>query len=305
MVVDPSVAVILLNWNSYEETKECIVSLADCDYENLKVCVVDNGSEDGSGEALEEEFPEKTFVFNDENLGFAGGVNSGIERVQDDELDYILLFNTDVAFPPDFLRSMVETAGRVDKAGVVGAKILKDETETIDDAGRMIKRSRGRQYPPESGLHRDEVTGANERDVVSGACMLLDCLLVSEIGLLDDEHFFFGAEDVDYCIRASEAGWKVIVDADTHISHYRGGVSGSFKPFRRYNTIRNRLYLIKKHEIFSRRAYAWTLYRALLAIGDYSLDGEFDSVFAVMWAQFDFLQNRTSPRYTPEIDPDQ
>src|SRR5882762_2304395 len=79
---EPMVAVVLLNWNNARFTAPCIRSLRISEYSNMHVVVVDNGSEDGSPEALRNDFPDATLIRNVQNLGFAAGNNVGIRELQ-------------------------------------------------------------------------------------------------------------------------------------------------------------------------------------------------------------------------------
>ena len=101
-------AIILVNWNSYALTAQCIRSLQQMSYpESATVILVDNHSADGSGEALKNEFPHIIYIQANDNLGFTGGNNVGIAYAIQEKFDYTLLLNNDTTVDPDFLAPMV------------------------------------------------------------------------------------------------------------------------------------------------------------------------------------------------------
>src|SRR5205823_1889527 len=106
----PRVGIIILNWNSYQVTSECLLSLRKLNYPNTEIVLVDNGSSDDSADRLQNEFPEIRVLRNPENLGFPGGNNVGIRYVLDRGADYLLLLNNDTVVQPDFLRELVQVA---------------------------------------------------------------------------------------------------------------------------------------------------------------------------------------------------
>src|SRR5690606_24319194 len=119
---EPSVAIILVNWNSYTHTKKCLLSLREIIYRNYKTIVVDNGSSDGSGDSLEKEFEELTLIRNPENLGFTGGNNVGIKYACESGFKYLMLLNNDTEVEPDFLTPLIERMEEDDKIGAIQPK---------------------------------------------------------------------------------------------------------------------------------------------------------------------------------------
>src|SRR5947209_4456075 len=119
----PRVSLILLNWNSYEVTADCLLSIRKLDYPNFEVVLVDNGSHDSSIEELEKNFPEVRSIRNEKNLGFTGGNNVGIRDALERGADYLLLLNNDTVVAPDFLTEMVRVAESDSKIGILNPKI--------------------------------------------------------------------------------------------------------------------------------------------------------------------------------------
>src|SRR5258708_10223212 len=121
--ISPKVSIILLNWNSYDVTEDCLLSLRKLNYQNVEVTLVDNGSTDGSVDEISKNFPELRLVKNDKNLGFTGGNNVGIRDVLDRGTDYILLLDNDTVVAPDFLAELVRVAESDAKIGLLNPKI--------------------------------------------------------------------------------------------------------------------------------------------------------------------------------------
>src|SRR6185437_6497170 len=127
----PKVSIIVLTWNSYEITRDCLLSLRKVDYPNFEVVLVDNGSADSSPETLAREFPEVTLIRNPKNLGFTGGNNVGMRNVLSRGTDYVLLLNNDTVVAPDFLAELVEVAESNPRIGVLNPKIYYFEPSDV------------------------------------------------------------------------------------------------------------------------------------------------------------------------------
>jgi GT2 family glycosyltransferase len=92
----PKVGIILLNWNSYDHSSNCIQSLQQCDYPNFEIILVDNGSMDGSGNLLKANFPHINLIASATNEGFAAGNNRGFEYAIQHDFPYAMMLNNDV-----------------------------------------------------------------------------------------------------------------------------------------------------------------------------------------------------------------
>jgi GT2 family glycosyltransferase len=99
----PKVAIILLNWNSFDHSSNCIESLQLCDYPNFEIIVVDNGSIDGSGNLLKAKFPKIILIASPTNEGFAAGNNRGFSYAIENQFAYAMMLNNDVFVEPDFI----------------------------------------------------------------------------------------------------------------------------------------------------------------------------------------------------------
>ena len=248
--VSPKVSIITLTWNSYEVTRDCLLTLKKLDYPNFEIIVVDNGSTDGSQEKLDRDFPEVRHLRNTSNLGFSGGNNVAIRDALARDTDYLLLLNNDTIVSPSFLRELVEVAEGDSRIGLLSPKIYYFEPpDKIWYAGGVRKPLRG--LPKNLGLHqRDDGDNSATRETTfcTGCALLIKAAVVRQIGLLD-EVFFLGFEDADWSVRASQAGFKgvyvpaaVIWHRDGYATRKNLGWAG-----RDYHFIRNRILFARKH----------------------------------------------------------
>ena len=207
----PLVYVIILNWNGKEDTIECLRSLQEVDYPCYQVLVVDNASDDGSPEAIRVTFPAVELIVNESNLGFAAGNNAGIGHALEEGADYIFLLNNDTTVDRTVLVELVEACEADPAVGLASPKVYYyDRPNTIFYAG--ARRHWFPLLPNPIGIgeeDRGQHDAVREADYVWGQAMFVKRRVVEDIGLLDSG-FFMYYEDCDYCLRAVEAGYKII-----------------------------------------------------------------------------------------------
>ncbi|MFD1597918.1 glycosyltransferase family 2 protein [Halobellus rarus] len=275
----PTVGIVVLTWENYGETSDCLDSLESISYPNYRVVVVDNGSEDGSLERLRREYEWCEFVANDENLGFARGNNAGIRHALDAGVDYVLLLNDDTIVTEDFLEPLVETAERYERVAAVGGVIHHAETGEIHNAGyRFYPWAGGKarliREPP-----RDEPYPV---DYVQTCLVLLDPDFLTEISLLNDA-YFLGMEDVDLAWKARARGWKVLTTPDSKIYH-RIGLTGGTSPFMTYHSTRNKLQFAAENFSLTERTMFYPSFAAvlLLAFVKWAVTGQTAAIRTVL-----------------------
>ncbi|MEE2657772.1 MAG: glycosyltransferase [Candidatus Latescibacterota bacterium] len=199
---------------------------------DVQVIVVDNASSDGSPEMVESEFPDALLLRSEQNLGFAGANNRAIARARG---RHILLLNSDTVVRTDTLCTLTRYLDDHEDVGAVGCRILNPDGSLQLDSRRGFPAPSTAFYKL-SGLSRafphshrfgcynltflDPAEPADV-DALSGSCMLVRRQVLQEVGGLDDDYFMYG-EDLDWCFRMKEAGWRIRYIPDTEIIHFRG-----------------------------------------------------------------------------------
>jgi len=239
------VFIIIVNWNNWPDTLECLESLKNIDYPDYRIIVVDNGSTDGSAEKIKEYIKDIVPCFRQPadfipvrcNRGFAAGNNPGIDFALKNKADYVLLLNNDTTVDKDFLKRLAEAGEDNKKAGILGSSIYfysqPDKIWFLGGKFNWLKTrwTKGRGHLgldfPVNELFKEKNQKVN---FITGCCMLIKREAVEKIGNLD-ERFFLYYEDVDYCLRARKAGFDCLVVPSAKIWHkISSSVSGLGSP---------------------------------------------------------------------------
>ncbi len=221
----PRVGVIILNWNGADDTIECLASLADSSYTDPEIIVLDNGSVDDSVPRIRAAFPEVTLLCSPTNIGYAAGNNWGIEVALARGCQYVLLLNNDTVVEPDMIAKMVAAYQTVPDIGFLGVKECRyDDRQILRGIGLRWSRFASYAYSPCAGHNEAEYADPQpvQVDAVSGCAMMFSSELPRKIGPLD-EFFFAYYEDVDWCLRARNAGLRNYCLTDTKVFHKGGG----------------------------------------------------------------------------------
>jgi len=209
------VAVIIVNWNGKRFLSECIDGLRQQAYREFSVTLVDNGSNDGSVDFVNHNYPEVKTIALTNNLGFAAANNIAIKRIQ---TKYIALLNNDVVPHELWLQSLIEALESNSETGFAASKMLSyDNPKTIDRAGDAYTRA-GAGFLRWRGK---SAIGLNKQEWIFGACAgaaLYRTLMLKDIGLFDED-FFLLYEDVDLSFRAQLKGYKCLFVPDAVVYH--------------------------------------------------------------------------------------
>ncbi|MFZ2545286.1 MAG: glycosyltransferase family 2 protein [Candidatus Saccharimonadales bacterium] len=235
------VAVVVLNYKGIEDTVECIDSLATQTYRNIAIVAVENGSHDGSAEKfkeLEKQYGKKLVtIYNDKNLGFDGGANTGIRWALDNKCDYVALLNNDAVADKDWVKNLV-TAAKKHKSGLTTGLLLREDGKTIDSTGEFYSKW-GLGFPRNRGDKASEAPKGGFVFGASGGATLFSVPMLREIGMFDED-FFAYYEDNDISFRAQLAGWKVYYEPSAIAYHKLMQTSGRMRSgFATYQTFKN------------------------------------------------------------------
>ncbi|MCC6847847.1 MAG: glycosyltransferase family 2 protein [Deltaproteobacteria bacterium] len=245
----PRVLVIVLDWNGADDTLACLESLRGVDYPAFDTLVIDNGSRHSVVRRVRESFPAVDCIELPINLGYAGGNNVGLRRALEMRYDFAYVLNNDAFVDQAALRAAVAAAGAADVAAV-GGKVLAfdDPTRLWMTYGRIDYRQSLVQLA--GWGERDTGRYDQPRDVewIPGCALLMSCRALAEVGLFDEE-FFAYHEDVDWCTRARERGWRIRYAPDAIVRHRGNRTLGgpSYVSPRKYLSARNTVLFARKH----------------------------------------------------------
>jgi hypothetical protein len=214
----PFVYVIVLNWNGFEDTHECLHSLRNLAYPRYQVLVVDNGSQDDSPQRLAAAHPEIELLTCAQNRGIAAGYNRGIAAALERGADAIVVMNNDLSCSPLFLPEMVAVQQKWPDCGLVMPKIFYyDEPDIIWSAGAYA-----RWIPSNIVMRGKRRDGPQFRHVeplafAPSCCLLLTRQLCEQIEF--DEAYFFYYDDWDFCVQTRNVGRQLLFAPRSHIWH--------------------------------------------------------------------------------------
>jgi len=224
-----NVSIIIISYNSRSVLKSCLESIQRQRYSgDLEIIVVDNNSHDGTPDLVAAEFPEVILLAQKENYGYSRGVNLGIRQARG---DYFLILNPDTVVKEDSIGKLVAFMEGQPDAGIAGSKLVFHDGNLQYSCrrfytwkvlllrrtplGKIFKNSKA--VSDHLMLDYDHET-TREVDWLLGACMLVRRSAVESVGLMD-ERFFLYFEDVDWCYRMKQNGWRVYYCPDSEVIH--------------------------------------------------------------------------------------
>jgi GT2 family glycosyltransferase len=219
------VTIVIVTWNGLAHTRRCLDHLATTTQGlPVEIVVVDNASTDGTRELLRGS-PGLRCVLRTDNGGFAAGVNDGI-RAADPGSDIVLLNNDIIADDPQWLPGLAETASR-HGAGLVSARLHYPDGRLQDPGNALVfdpfKVRHFGIFEPDVG----QFGSARPVPAVSFACVYIRREVIERIGLLDAERYFCYFEDIDYCLRARDAGFSIWCAGAVRLTHVEHGSSAA------------------------------------------------------------------------------
>jgi GT2 family glycosyltransferase len=241
----PVVWALVLNWNRPQDTVACVSSLRRLDYPAHRILVVDNGSTDDSVEILQS-LSGIDLLLNERNLGFAAGNNRGIEYALERGADFVLLLNNDTIVSPSLVSELLEVAETDSRIGIVGPVIYyADRPSEVWFAGMRFRHG---LYVVRRGLHLSApLASMEEVDFVSGCGMLVRRETWEHVGLFDPR-FFMYYEDLDLCIRARQAGYRIVCATQAKMWHaLSASTGGADSPLKQYYQVKSTFLFTQKH----------------------------------------------------------
>jgi GT2 family glycosyltransferase len=276
MFSEQRVGIFVLNWNGLADTRECLQSLFRLSGVPPRIYVVDNGSTDGSVRRLQEEFADRIMLIaNPRNLLYAGGNNVGILRALSDGCTHLLLLNNDTTVDTATLDALMRASGEHEDAILCPKIYYADRPDELWYAGGTLSLRRARVA--HRGIRqkdRGQFDRLEETDWATGCALFAPRRVFETVGLLD-ESFKLYCEDLDYCLRARAAGFRILYVPEAKVWHKvsasLGGNLSRKKIVRKWNSLRR---LLRKHlpNPFAR----------LLALSDFAITEAFRVVYGLM-----------------------
>lgn len=256
-------SIIIVNWN----TKELLINCLNSVYGTVKtlafeVWVVDNGSTDGSVEAIKTLFPDVSLIENKKNLGFAKANNQALRQMNG---RYAVLLNSDAILTDRAVETIIRFMDENNKIGICGGQLFNADgskqnsianiptiaTELLNKS--LLRRLFPEKYPGKENNFKEPV----EVESVIGACMVVRKDAMDDVGLMDEDYFFF-FEETDWCMRMRSKGWKIFHHPNAKIYHLQGQSAGKVN-------VRARIEYWRSRYIFFNKNYGTVFLNALKA----------------------------------------
>lgn len=288
----PAVTVVILNWNGKHFLEQFLPSVMASTYPSLKVLVVDNGSVDDSLDFLQAHYPTIETLPLDRNYGFTTGNNKALPHIHS---PYFVLLNNDVEVHPAWLEPLVEMMEADPQIAAVQPKLLswqqRDHFEYAGAAGGYVDVlgypfTRGRMFETNE---KDEGQYAQPHALMwtTGACMLVRKAVTDRIGLFEDR-FFAHMEEIDFCWRANNFGYKVMYQPQSVAWHLGGGTLPKSSPRKTFLNAHNSIATLLKN--FPAHQVGYKLFLRLCLDGVWGcralLQGDFHTVWAIIKAHY-------------------
>jgi len=279
----PDLSICIVSYKGKNLLFQCLASI----YRNTRevtfeVIIVDNNSQDGTIEMVRQTFPTVRLIANQENVGFGKAINQALAVSKG---RYALWLNPDTIVLPNALDILVKFMDIRPDVGIVGPKVLNRDG-TLQRQCRRGFPTPWRMFCYFSGLSElfpksklfaeylmtylnDEI--AHEVDAVSGSCLLVRREVMDQIGLADEDYFMYG-DDLDYCFRTKQAGWKIYYIPEAQIIHY-GGSAAKRKPYKAIYEFHRAMWIYYKKYLAQHYFFLlnWLVYGAILVKGGLSL----------------------------------
>lgn len=274
MLEYPKTAVIILNFNSYNQTIECIESVKNITYPNYEIIVVDNNSKDDSLQQIKGSFPDVILLKSRDNLGYASGNNLGIKYALEKNIEYICILNNDVAVDRNFLEPIIKTLMDDKNAAAAGPSICYyGQDDVIQAMGGNINLYTGLPTMKFKGKKLSQV----KEDIVSvdylgGACFVVKAEILKKIGLIPENYFLF-YEETEFFLNIKRQGYKLISIRDSRVYHKVSGTISKYKGLSYFFLNRNRIIFVRRNARLYHK-FIFFFYIILETIGRMILRGE-------------------------------
>lgn len=249
-LVSPRVFIIIINYNGFEDTYECINSLNNIKYVNYKIIIVDNNSNNESYEKLKKltkKFNNCILLRSENNNGFASACNIGINYAIKNNCDYVLLLNNDTIVDKDFLKILVNKCLEYDNKIIATCKIVNYyKRDIVWYGGGYFSKLKGNVYHFKGNINDKKFNIDRFVTFASGCCLLIPLEIIKKIGLLDESYFLY-YEDADYSCKVIKNNYDILYCSKSIIYHKISHTTGKIEGLNQYYYYRNRCIFISKN----------------------------------------------------------
>ena len=249
------ISIIIVNWNSSELLRNCLNSIKQSDSSvHYEIIVIDNDSSDNSVSMVKKEFRDVILVENEENVGFAKAVNAGIKKSHG---NLIFLLNSDCELKESNTLEKVKLFfAQESMVGILGLQMVfpdgipQASGGQFVSVGQLVKQQILFLDSPvfhriKNRFRKNESAAFYEVDYVSGACLFVKRDVINDIGLFNDDFFMYG-EDMEFCHRAKQRGWRVAILATVKVVHLKSQSTKKNLEKALLNSIKNNCFLVEE-----------------------------------------------------------
>lgn len=235
------IGIVICNYNKKQYVLDCIQSVLESRFQDFDLYVVDNGSQDGSGKAIRETYPEQvTLICNQENLGGSGGFNTGLRIVHEKGYPYLMCVDNDVLMDENAIGNLYQFLEEHPEAGMAGAKVYHMEApDYVQQFGQKIDFE---YFCTEVNYYNAYEDGSMPEylftDSVAACALMVRRSIVDRIGIMPEENFLYW-DDTEWCYRCNQAGYKVASVGNAVVLHAMGAKKEAVNTFPTYYAWRN------------------------------------------------------------------
>ena len=235
------IGIVICNYNKKQYVLDCIQSVLESRFQDFDLYVVDNGSQDGSGKAIRETYPEQvTLICNQENLGGSGGFNTGLRIVHEKGYPYLMCVDNDVLMDENAIGNLYQFLEEHPEAGMAGAKVYHMEApDYVQQFGQKIDFE---YFCTEVNYYNAYEDGSMPEylftDSEAACALMVRRSIVDRIGIMPEENFLYW-DDTEWCYRCNQAGYKVASVGNAVVLHAMGAKKEAVNTFPTYYAWRN------------------------------------------------------------------
>lgn len=291
---ETKIAVVILNWNGKRYLEKFLPFLISNNSAGADIIIADNASSDDSIDFLNKKYPDIRIIKNDRNYGFAKGYNISLSQV---DAEYYILLNSDIEVTPKWIEPVIALMDSDKNIAACQPKILsydqKEKFEYAGAAGGFIDKygypfCQGRVFQE---LEDDKGQYDNVKEIfwATGACLFVKANLFNESGGLDND-FFAHMEEIDFCWRMKNAGYKIMYCPQSVIYHVGGGTLPKKNPKKTYLNFKNNFILLFKNLPSSQvmKVFSLRIFLDIVAAFKFLFEGHLKDFLAVIHAHFAF-----------------